>query len=336
LNILLTGGTGYIGSHTAIKLLDQGHSVVLFDNLTNSKKSVIRKLERITQSHFEFVYGDISDKELLRETCLKYNIQCVIHLAGFKAVGESVDNPIKYYINNVTGTICLLEVMNSLQIKNLIFSSSATVYGHPKYLPIDETHPTIGVNPYGQSKLFVEHILRDLTVAKSDSLDWNIISLRYFNPVGAHPSGLLGEDPNDEPNNLMPIIAKVAIGKNQYINIFGSDYDTPDGTGVRDYIHVEDLAEGHLSAVNYLSKCKGFEVFNLGTGIGYSVLDIISAYEKASNVKISFKYAARRPGDTASCYASPLKANQKLNWKAKHSLSDMCQSDWLFQTQNNL
>lgn len=286
MRILLTGGTGYIGSHTAIALSQLGHQVVLYDNLSNSSDTVLEKLAQITGQHMHFVKGDVRDTELLKNTLAFHRIDAVIHFAGLKAVGESVDKPIDYYANNVQGTISLLQAMQSAQVKTLVFSSSATVYGEPQYLPLDEKHPTSATNPYGRSKLHIEEILSD--VATSDA-QWRIACLRYFNPVGAHQSGLIGEDPNGVPNNLMPYIAQVAAGQRTELSVFGGDYPTPDGTGVRDYIHVMDLAEGHAAALNFLSQTTGWHAINLGTGKGYSVLEMVGAFEKASCRKVPYR-----------------------------------------------
>lgn len=329
MNILLTGGTGYIGSHTAVALTEAGHRVVLYDNFCNSQPDVVQRLRKITGQLALLVEGDVRDTALLTQTLETYAIAPVIHFAGLKAVGESVINPIDYYANNIQGSISLLQAMQVADIKNLVFSSSATVYGDPEYLPIDEDHPTRATNPYGLSKLYNEEILAD--VAKSDAT-WRIICLRYFNPVGAHESGLIGEDPNGIPNNLMPYVAQVAAGKLQHLNVFGNDYPTPDGTGVRDYIHVMDLAEGHLAALNYIStQHSAFSTFNLGTGQGHSVLEMVKAFEAASGKPVPYKIDPCRTGDIAVCYAQADKAAKHLGWRAKRTLKDMCTSTWLFQ-----
>jgi len=333
MNILLTGGTGYIGSHTAVVLTQLGHKVVLFDNLSNSSEWVVRRLEQITEVKTPFIKGDVRDSELLLNTLKNYGIDAVIHFAGLKSVGESVNQPIEYYANNVQGTIVLLQAMQSAGVKNLVFSSSATVYGEPKYLPLDERHPTSATNPYGRSKLHIEEMLNE--IAKSDN-DWRIACLRYFNPVGAHESGLIGENPRGVPNNLMPYIAQVAAGLRTELNVFGGDYPTKDGTGVRDYIHVIDLAEGHAAALTYLSKATGYQAINLGTGNGYSVFDMLNAFEKASGCKIPYKVVARREGDVAACYADPGKARELLSWSAKRGLEDMCASTWRFKIEDSL
>jgi UDP-glucose 4-epimerase len=321
MKILLTGGTGYIGSHTAIVLQQLGHQVLLYDNLSNSTDSVLEKLIQITGQEIRFIRGDVRDTELLRSTLTSNNINAVIHFAGLKAVGESVEKPIDYYANNVQGTISLLQTMQSAQVKMIVFSSSATVYGEPQYLPLDESHPTSATNPYGRSKLHIEEMLNE--VASSD-LDWRIACLRYFNPVGAHESGLIGENPHGVPNNLMPCIAQVAVGQRTELSVFGDDYPTADGTAIRDYIHVMDLAEGHAAALDFLSQTTGWQAINLGTGKGYSVLEMVQAFEKASGREVPYKIVARRAGDVAACYADPKKASELLNWSAKRTLEEMC------------
>lgn len=328
MNVLLTGGTGYIGSHTAVVLSQLGHQVVLYDNLSNSSNLVLVKLAQITGQQIPFIKGDVRDTELLEGTLAAHHIVAVIHFAGLKAVGESVEKPVDYYANNVQGTISLLQAMQTAQVKALVFSSSATVYGEPQHLPLGENHPTSATNPYGRSKLHIEEMLND--VAASDP-DWRIACLRYFNPVGAHESGLIGENPNGVPNNLMPYIAQVAAGQRAELNVFGDDYPTADGTGVRDYIHVMDLAEGHVAALNFLSQTTGWHAINLGTGQGYSVLDMVQAFQKASGREVPYKVVARRTGDVAACYAEPKKASELLNWSATRTLHDMCASTWRFQ-----
>ncbi len=328
MNILLTGGAGYIGSHTAVVLSQADHEVVLLDNFCNSRKSVLERIQKILGKVLPCVEGDIRDTLLVAKTLQDYKIDAVIHFAGLKAVGESVQKPIEYYANNVQGTVSLLEAMKSTNVKTLVFSSSATVYGNPQYLPIDENHPTSATNAYGRSKLHIEEMLKD--VANSDA-EWRIICLRYFNPAGAHESGLVGEYPNGFPNNLMPCIAQVASGTQPHLNIYGDDYPTPDGSGVRDYIHVMDLAEGHLAALNFLSKKRGLHVFNLGTGNGHSVVEMIKTFERSTGNPIRFKIHSRRTGDVASCYAKAVKAENELNWKASRTLEDMCTSSWNFQ-----
>lgn len=331
MNVLLTGGMGYIGSHASVVLSELGHQVVIYDNLSNSSNGILKRLIQITGQEMRFVRGDVRDAESLKKTLTAYKIDAVIHFAGLKAVGESVGMPIDYFDNNVLGTINLLRSMQSTQVKTLVFSSSATVYGEPRYLPLDENHPTNATNPYGRSKIHIEEMLYD--VAESDS-DWRIACLRYFNPVGAHASGLIGENPNGVPNNLMPYIAQVAAGLRAEVNVFGGDYPTADGTGVRDYIHVMDLAEGHAAALNFLSHAIGWHAINLGTGNGHSVLEVIRAFEKASGRKVPYKFSARRTGDVAACYADPKKARDVLNWRATRTLGDMSASAWNFTRTN--
>jgi len=326
--ILLTGGTGYIGSHTAIVLAEAGYQVVLYDNLCNSSSSVVDRLQNITGQRMCFVQGDIRDTELLVQTLQAHQIGAVIHFAGLKAVGESVAKPIDYYANNVQGTISLLQAMQATNIKTLVFSSSAAVYGNPQYLPIDEAHPTSPANPYGRNKLQIEEILSDLVV--SDEA-WRIACLRYFNVVGAHESGLIGEETCGLPDGLMPYLVDVASGKLPHLNIFGNDYPTPDGTGVRDYIHVMDIADGHLSAINFLDMETGRHAINLGTGQGYSVLEMVKAFEAASGMPISHKYSPRRSGDIATCIAKVEKAEKLLKWRAARGLNEMCSTAWCWQ-----
>ncbi|MCL1114211.1 UDP-glucose 4-epimerase GalE [Shewanella basaltis] len=329
--ILVTGGAGYIGTHTVVELLNAGQEVVIVDNLSNSSVEALARVKTITGKDVVFYQGDILNKALLQKVFADHEIESVIHFAGLKAVGESVAKPLKYYENNVTGTIILCQVMAENNVKNLVFSSSATVYGDPASLPIKEDFPTGATNPYGQSKLMVEHILADLH--HSDN-SWNIARLRYFNPVGAHESGLIGEDPNDIPNNLMPFIAQVAVGKREQLSVFGNDYNTADGTGVRDYIHVVDLAIGHLQALKKLQTKPGLVTYNLGTGIGYSVLDMVKAFEKACGKTIAYQISPRRPGDIAACYADPSFAAVQLDWRATHSVEDMASSSWKWQSNN--
>lgn len=330
MSILLTGGTGYIGSHTAVVLTQLGFPVVLFDNLSNSDISVVKRLELITGVQIPLIQGDIRDTQLLKTTLTNNQVTAVVHFAGLKAVGESVEKPINYYLNNVQGTISLLEAMESTNVSTLVFSSSATVYGQPQYLPLDEAHPTSATNPYGRTKLHIEHMLQDL--AASSSRDWRIALLRYFNPVGAHPSGLIGENPNGIPNNLMPYVSRVATGQLPHLNLWGNDYPTLDGTGVRDYIHVVDLAHGHRAALEYLGK-KGSvcEVFNLGTGQGTSVLQMVCNFEAACGKSIPVEIGPRRSGDVAECWANPEKAKRLLGWQAKLSVGEMCRSTWAYQ-----
>ena len=328
MNVLLAGGTGYIGSHTSVVLSQLGHQVVLYDNLSKSSDSVVKKLARITGRQFAFVRGDLRDTELLEKALSKHNIDAVIHFAGLKAVGESVEKPVDYYANNVQGTISLMQAMYATKVNTLVFSSSATVYGKPQYLPLDEGHPTSPTNPYGRSKLHIEEMLND--VASSDG-DWRIACLRYFNPVGAQESGLIGESPTGVPNNLMPYIAQVAAGLRAELSVFGNDYPTADGTGVRDYIHVMDLAEGHAAALAFLSRTAGWHAINLGSGNGCSVFDMIQAFERVSGRQVPYKIAPRRAGDVAACYADPQKAREVLNWRCTRGLNDMCASAWQFQ-----
>ncbi|WP_076411132.1 UDP-glucose 4-epimerase GalE [Shewanella sp. UCD-KL12] len=331
MTILVTGGTGYIGTHTVIELLEAGQEVVIVDNLINSSIEALHRVESISGKSVSFYQGDVLNKAFLQKVFTDHDIQSVIHFAGLKAVGESVVQPLRYYENNVTGTLVLCEVMAENGVKNLVFSSSATVYGDPASLPITEAFPTAATNPYGQSKLMVEHILKDLHQADPS---WNIARLRYFNPVGAHPSGRIGEDPNDIPNNLMPFIAQVAVGKRETLSIFGDDYNTHDGTGVRDYIHVVDLAIGHLRALDRLSTNPGIVTYNLGTGQGYSVIDMVKAFEKASGKTINYQIVDRRPGDIAACYADTQKAHNELNWRATHGIDEMASSSWHWQSSN--
>ena len=328
MNLLLTGGTGYIGSHLATVLTEIGHQVVLFDNFCNSKHDVVKRLEKITGQRTTLVSGDVRDTALLVQTIKSHKIAAVIHLAGLKAVGESVARPIDYYANNVQGAISLLQAMQITDIKTLVFSSSATVYGSPQYLPINEVHPIGATNPYGRSKLHVEEMLADLT--RSDPA-WHVICLRYFNPVGAHESGLIGEDPNSIPSNLMPCVAQVAAGHLTHLKVFGNDYSTLDGTGVRDYIHVMDLAEGHVAALDFLAMHPGWHAINLGTGQGYSVLQVLQAFEATVGRKLPYQIVARRPGDVAQCFAKVELAEELFGWKAMRNLTEMCSSSWKWQ-----
>ena len=331
MTIMVTGGAGYIGSHTTVLLQEAGHEVVVFDNLCNSHAEVFNRINQITGITPVFVKGDIRDKSALRQVFAEYDIDCVIHFAGLKAVGESVTKPLLYYQNNVEGSLSLFEVMASANCKRIVFSSSATVYGDPASVPIREDFPLFATNPYGQSKLIIENILRDLAVADSD---WQISLLRYFNPVGAHASGLIGEDPNGIPNNLMPYVAQVAIGRLEELKVFGADYPTVDGTGVRDYIHVMDLAAGHLKAMNTLNSSHSCQAYNLGTGNGYSVLQVVEAFAEASGRKIPYQIVDRRSGDIAECFADPSLSAEKLNWKAEYSLTEMVRDHWHWQAQN--
>ena len=321
MTILVTGGTGFIGSHTCVELLDAGYDVVIVDNLSNSKKEVVKKIEKITNKSISFYENDVCNKEALRKIFKENKIDAIIHFAGYKAVGESVLNPIMYYRNNIDSTLSLIEVASEFNVKKLVFSSSATVYGKPKHLPIKEDFPLSTTNPYGTTKLMIEKILKDLY--ESDN-SWSIAILRYFNPIGAHKSGLIGENPNGIPNNLMPYIIKVATGELKCLGIFGNDYDTKDGTGVRDYIHVVDLAYGHVKAVEKIIKETGYDCYNLGTGNGYSVLDLVNTFMKVNNVDVKYEIKDRRPGDIDACYADPSYAYEKLGWKAEKDINEMC------------
>ena len=325
--ILLPGGAGYIGSHTAVELLNAGKEIVIIDNFSNSKPEVLDKIKQITGKNFKFYEMDYSNKEELNKVFTENKIDAVLNFAGYKAVGESVKKPIEYYMNNISGALVLLDVMRAHNCKKFIFSSSATVYGDPATVPITEEFPTGGTtNPYGTTKLFIEQILKD--IYNSDN-SWDICILRYFNPVGAHESGLIGEEPQGIPNNLMPYVARVAAGILPELSVFGNDYDTPDGTGVRDYIHVVDLAKGHVKALEKLDKeHEGLFIYNLGTGTGYSVLDMVKAFEKATGKEVKYKIAPRRPGDIAKCYADPAKAKIELGWVAEKNLDDMCKDSW--------
>ena len=330
--ILVTGGAGYIGSHTVLQLLEAGHQVIVLDNLCNSSQESLNRVEKLTGKNTIFVQGDIRDHTILELLFSKHKINAVIHFAGLKAVGESVEKPLNYYNTNVYGTLTLCEAMNKFGVKNLVFSSSATVYGDPVKLPLHEDMPTgKPTNPYGMSKLMVELVLRDLYKADNK---WNIALLRYFNPAGAHPSGRIGEDPNGIPNNLMPFITQVATGKRDKLSIYGNDYDTPDGTGVRDYIHVEDLSAGHLKALEKLSTGSGLVTYNLGTGQGYSVLDMVKEFEKQSGKAIPYEFVPRRGGDVAACYADPKTASDALGWTATRGLAEMCRDSWNWQSSN--
>ena len=325
MKILVTGGTGFIGSHTVCELLDLNYEVVIIDNFSNSKPDVLNKIFEITGKKPIFYEGDVCDKKILNQIFKENDIDAVIHFAGFKAVGESVSKPLMYYRNNIDSTLSLCEVMNEFNCKKLVFSSSATVYGTPERLPLDEDCRLSTTNPYGSTKLYIEGILRDLYTSDNE---WSIAILRYFNPIGAHKSGLIGENPNDIPNNLMPYIVKVANKELPILSIFGSDYDTHDGTGVRDYIHVVDLALGHIKAIEKVSKCTGCDAYNLGTGNGYSVLDLVNTFSRVNNVTVPYKIVDRRPGDIASCYANPDYALKELHWKAKKGIEEMCRDAW--------
>ena len=329
MSILVTGGAGYIGSHTVVELLNAGREVVIIDNFSNSKKEVLEKIKEITKKDFKFYEINYLDREALEKVFKENKIEAVLNFAGYKAVGESVKKPLEYYENNVSGAIVLLETMKKYNVKKFIFSSSATVYGDPEVVPITEESKVGGTtNPYGTSKLFIEQILQDLY--KSDN-SWDIAILRYFNPVGAHESGLIGEEPQGIPNNLMPYVVRVASGELEQLSVFGNDYDTPDGTGVRDYIHVVDLAKGHIKALEKLEKEQtGIYIYNLGTGIGYSVLDMVKAFEDATGKEVKYKIVERRPGDIATCYSDPTKAKEELGWEATKTLKDMCQDSWRY------
>mgnify|MGYP004566762261 CR=1 FL=1 len=332
MRILVTGGTGFIGSHTCVELLDNGYEVVIIDDLSNSKREVVDYIEKITNKKVVFYEGDVCDKILLEKIFTENKMDAVIHFAGYKAVGESVAKPLMYYKNNILSTINLLEVMNEFNVKKIAFSSSATVYGKPKSLPIKEDFPLSTTNPYGTTKLIIEGILKDLY--NSDK-EWSIAILRYFNPIGAHKSGLLGENPNGIPNNLMPYIIKVATKELDCLGVFGNDYDTYDGTGVRDYIHVVDLAKGHVKAIAKILKDTGCDCYNLGTGNGYSVLDLVNTFMKVNNVSIKYVIKERRPGDIDACYADPSYAYEKLGWKAEKDINEMCQDAYNFVKMNN-
>lgn len=332
LKILVTGGTGYIGSHTCVELLNHGYEIDIIDNLSNSKYEVLNRIKKITSnSNINFHQIDIRNYSAVDELLKTKNFDLVIHFAGLKAVGESVIKPLEYYDNNVYGSISLLQAMKNNNIKNIVFSSSATVYGNPQYIPVDENHPLAAVNPYGSTKLCIEMILKDLYLSDPS---WSIIVLRYFNPVGAHESGMLGEDPKGIPNNLMPYISQVAVGKLPYLRIFGNDYPTKDGTGVRDYIHVMDLATGHVEACNYLVDHPGHHVFNLGTGRGYTVMEMVEAFQKAAGRPIPYRIVERRPGDVAALFAEVTKAKNELKWVAERNLEDMCRDTWRWQSHN--
>ncbi|HAH94336.1 UDP-glucose 4-epimerase GalE [Dielma fastidiosa] len=327
MKILVTGGTGYIGSHTCVELLNAGYEVVIIDNLYNSKLEVVDKIEQLTNKKFAFYENDVCDEEAVRHIFTDHKIDAVIHFAGYKAVGESVAKPLMYYQNNLDSTIVLCKVMNEFNCKRIVFSSSATVYGDPASLPIKEDFPLSTTNPYGTTKLFIERILTDLQYADKE---WSVGLLRYFNPIGAHESGLLGESPNDIPNNLMPYIVKVANKELPHLNVFGDDYNTPDGTGVRDYIHVVDLALGHIKAVEKIAQGSGVKIYNLGTGNGFSVLDLVKTFARVNNIEVPYKITDRRPGDIAACYADPTKAKEELGWSAQKGIEEMCRDAWNF------
>jgi len=331
MKILVTGGAGYIGSHTVILLIEAGYEIVIFDNFCNASKEAIKRVEKIVSKEVTTLEGDVRSRDDLHKVFNEHKIDAVIHFAGLKAVGESVEKPLKYYDNNVNGTAVLCEVMAEHNCKSIVFSSSATVYGDPHTTPIDESFPLSATNPYGRSKLFVEEILRDLYISDNS---WKIVLLRYFNPVGAHESGTIGEDPNGIPNNLMPFIAQTAVGKREYLSIFGDDYNTHDGTGVRDYIHVMDLADGHVKAIDKIKDFTEVMTINLGTGKGYSVLDMLKAFEEASGKTVPYKIAPRRAGDIAKCFANPSYAKEILGWEAKKGIEEMCEDSWRWQSNN--
>lgn len=330
--VLVTGGAGFIGSHTSVELLNAGYDIIILDNFINSKPESLKRIKELTGKDFKFYQADIRDEEAMTKVFAENKIDAVIHFAGLKSVPQSVKEPLNYYDNNIAGTVCLCRVMDKAGCKKLVFSSSATVYGSKNPSPLREDMPTGGTtNPYGTTKYFIEQILQDLCVSDSE---WGVSILRYFNPIGAHKSGRIGEDPNGIPGNLMPYITQVAIGKLECLNVCGNDYPTPDGTGVRDYIHVVDLALGHIKALDRLLKVKGCEVYNLGTGKGYSVLDVVKAFEKASGIKINYRIAPRRAGDVACCYADATKAKEVLGWQAQYDIDDMCADSWRWQSQN--
>ena len=330
-SVLLTGGAGFIGSHTAVELLQAGYDVVIADDLSNCTEDVVTRIGRITGRAPAFHQVDVADRAALEEVFEQHDFEAVIHFAGFKAVGESVKEPLKYYRNNLDTTLTLLETMAYHHVNTIVFSSSATVYGVPETVPLTEDMPTGCTNPYGWTKYMIEQILRDQAAAHPEL---SVVLLRYFNPIGAHESGMIGEDPRGIPNNLMPYITQVAIGRREKLSVYGNDYPTPDGTGVRDYIHVVDLAKGHVAAVKYVVSGLGCEVFNLGTGIGYSVLDMVHAFEKANGVKVPYQIVGRRPGDLPTCYADPAKSERVLGWKAEKNLEDMCRDSWNWQSKN--
>ena len=332
MNVLVTGGAGYIGSHTCVELLNEGYGVIVIDNLCNANPKSLERVKELTGKELTFYEGDVRDEALLRRIFAEHDISCVIHFAGLKAVGESVAKPWEYYDNNLNSTLVLTKVMKEVGMKNIIFSSSATVYTADNEMPLRENSRTGNcTNPYGWTKYMTEQILSGLAVSDKE---WGIVLLRYFNPIGAHISGRIGEDPRGIPNNLMPYITQVAVGRRPQLSVFGNDYDTPDGTGVRDYIHVVDLAKGHVAAVKYVESHKGCDVFNLGTGSGYSVLDMVKTFQEVNNVPVPYKIVDRRPGDLATCYADPAKSAEVLGWKAEKNLADMCRDSWRWQSQN--
>ncbi len=330
-NVLVTGGTGYIGSHTTVQLIDAGYFPIIVDNLSNSFPESLNAVAEITGITPAFYQADIADRDRMTQLLTEHNVQAVLHFAGYKAVGESNSRPLDYYDNNLTGTIRLLQAMSDANVRTLVFSSSATVYGDPARVPLDESSQLHATNPYGRTKLFIEEMLRDLSASDPQ---WRISLLRYFNPVGAHPSGLMGEDPQGTPNNLLPYIAQVACGRRTSLSVFGNDYPTSDGTGIRDYIHVQDLARGHLAALRFLQRREGIHVHNLGTGRGYSVLEVVAAFERASGRPVPYQVSDRRPGDIAACWADTAKAAQELNWRADLDLDAMCKDAWRWQERN--
>ncbi|GCD81089.1 UDP-glucose 4-epimerase [Parageobacillus thermoglucosidasius] len=331
MTILVTGGAGYIGSHTCVELLNAGYDIIVVDSFINSKPEALKRVSEITEKEFSVYHIDLLEKNRLEEVFSNHSIDAVIHFAGLKAVGESVAIPLRYYHNNITGTLMLCEVMQAYGVKKMVFSSSAAVYGTPERVPISEDFPLQATNPYGRTKLMIEEILRDLYVSDNE---WSIALLRYFNPIGAHPSGRIGEDPNGIPNNLMPYITQVAVGKLKELLVFGNDYPTVDGTGVRDYIHVVDLAIGHVKALEKVMNTTGVTAYNLGAGRGYSVLELVSAFEKVAGIKIPYKIVGRRPGDVAICYADPTKAKEELGWVATRGIEEMCRDAWRWQSNN--
>lgn len=331
MSILVTGGAGFIGSHTCVELVNAGYEIIVLDNFSNSKPEVLQKIKQITQQEFKFYQADLLQRSEVEAVFKENKIEAVLHFAGLKSVGESVEIPLRYYHNNITGTLLLCETMAKYQVKKMVFSSSATVYGNPQSVPIKEDFPLSTTNPYGSTKLMIETILQDLYASDPE---WSIALLRYFNPIGAHKSGLIGEDPNGIPNNLMPYITRVASGKLEILSVFGNDYPTKDGTGVRDYIHVVDLSLGHLKALEKIKQTKGINAYNLGTGIGYSVLEVIRTFEEATGQKVNYKIAPRRAGDIAECYADPTKAKTELGWTACRDLNEMCLDSWEYVKNN--
>ena len=332
MKILVTGGAGYIGSHACVELLNAGYEITVVDNFSNSKPSVLKRVQEITNKTFKLYEQDVLDETALEKVFFENKIEAVIHFAGLKAVGESVKIPIDYYYNNITGTLVLCKVMKKYNVFKMVFSSSATVYGRPSSVPICEDSPLCGTSPYGYTKLMIEQILKDVYISDNN---WSIALLRYFNPIGAHESGRIGENPNGIPNNLMPYITQVAVGKRETLSVFGNDYNTHDGTGVRDYIHVVDLARAHLNALEKIMNTTGIEPYNIGTGVGYSVFDLVNSFEKVTNQKIPYVILERRPGDVDKCYADPTKANKVLNWFPEKNIEDMCRDAWRFQVNNS-